>query len=110
MAEVRTRAELVEKALDVLAPPENERLPSHGVDLSELAVALVEKFGGAPGLANHVFMVFKQAPKGGQVRSRVLQQVLSIVEKHTNLEGKIGGESDMTDEELILYIGKMTEQ
>lgn len=70
-----------------------------GADLSEVAVALVRRFGGAGGLANSAFEVYTDAPKGSQVRSRILQQVLSIVEKHSAVTND-SNDIDLTDTEF----------
>lgn len=77
----------------------------HEADLSDLANALFDEFGGAQGLAKSVKTVFNSTTSG-QTQANLLGRVMEVIVKYANLtKGDLRTEGDMTDEELLSEIG-----
>lgn len=89
---------------------ESNRVPT----LSDLAQALVEKFGGSEGLAAAVFDQYEQEATPPNTKAKLLSDVLGLVRDsnkltppETETDEALGKEDDVLQDELAALIGNV---
>lgn len=85
---------------DLLQQLAESEAAASAIDTSDLAAALMRRFGGPDGLADKIFEITEDEDVSPQVKSRVMADVLRLVVEKSK-QGSSKGVGALSDEELM---------